>query len=81
MHGNGSIGVRSERGVGSTFALFIGVRLSPGPAIERPLSVIGRPGIKRVNSIEVRFKMAQHSVLLVEDNLINVSHKMSERDD
>lgn len=72
MHGAGGIGVRSESGIGSTFAFFIGVRLAASPTQEEPSLGIVRGDMRRL-SIEERIKKCKYSVLLVEDNLINVS--------
>lgn len=66
MHGSGCIGVRSQSGVGSTFAVFVGIRVSMDQGSER------RPELRRQQSVEARVKMAQYTILLVEDNLINV---------
>lgn len=69
MHGRGCIGVRSQSGVGSTFAFFIGIRVAMDQGLgER----IERPVMRRQQSIEVRVRLAQYTILLVEDNLINV---------
>jgi Histidine kinase-, DNA gyrase B-, and HSP90-like ATPase len=69
MHGGGCIGVRSQSGVGSTFAFFIGIRVAEDQANEASTK---RPIVRRQQSIEARIKSARYSVLLVEDNLINV---------
>lgn len=69
MHGGGCIGVRSQTGVGSTFAFFIGIRVAEEQAND---DFTRRPTLKRQQSIEARVKNARYSVLLVEDNLINV---------
>jgi hypothetical protein len=71
MHGGGCIGVRSKSGIGSTFAFFIGIRVAEDQGVEEGLTL--RPVFRRQQSIEARVKSAASTVLLVEDNLINVS--------
>jgi hypothetical protein len=71
MHGGGCIGVRSQSGIGSTFAFFIGICVAEDQGVEEVLT--SRPVSKRQQSIEARVKSADYTVLLVEDNLINVS--------
>jgi hypothetical protein len=68
---NGCIGVRSEAGVGSTFAFFIGTRIALPHGTESIVESV-RPGIQRSLSIEDAVKAAHYTVLVVEDNLVNV---------
>ena len=75
LHG-GCIGVHSEADVGSTFAFFIATRIVLPTKAERGKSSTIRPGIGSSTSIEKIFKAEQYNVLIVEDNLVNVSGPM-----
>ena len=68
---NGCIGVRSEAGVGSTFAFFIGTRIALPYGIDSTVDSV-RPKIQRSLSLEDAVKAAHYTVLVVEDNLVNV---------
>jgi hypothetical protein len=76
MHGGGCIGVRSQSGIGSTFAFFIGIRIAEDQGFD---AYTRRPIMKRQQSIEDRVQSARFTVLLVEDNLINVSTFLKRR--
>jgi signal transduction histidine kinase len=69
---SGCIGVHSEAGVGSTFAFFIGTRIAVDPkaAISRTNSIID---LEMATSTKDTVEPIQYSVLVVEDNLVNVS--------
>lgn len=76
MHWNGCVGVRSQSGVGSTFAFFIGIRVVEDQVVETPTS---HPLSQHQSSFEARAKIAHCTVLLVEYNVINVGlheHRM-----
>lgn len=66
---SGNIGVASTPEVGSTFAFFIGTRLSTSPSPEQE-----EESMKPVRQLSFPAEEASNtgSVLLVEDNLVNV---------
>ncbi|KAH8900446.1 hypothetical protein GQ53DRAFT_128251 [Thozetella sp. PMI_491] len=66
---SGCIGVRSEAGVGSTFAFSVGTRETSPPGV--PENDLARPNLERSLSIEEVVKAAHYSVLIVEDNIVN----------
>lgn len=64
---NGNIGMTSELGVGSTFAFFVGTRVSTLCA-----SAVGTEHPEPTGSYPVKEILKTSSVLIVEDNLVNV---------
>jgi len=72
----GCIGVHSELNVGSTFAFFVESRIvSPLDGLERRFSnsLLRDPSV----SVEEIVRAAKLTVLVVEDNLVNVSRALS----
>lgn len=69
---NGRIGVCSEANVGSTFAFFVGTRIA-SPLQEDFAVESAHLGVERLISVAESVKAAHISVLIVEDNLVNVS--------
>jgi hypothetical protein len=69
---NGCIGVKSEAGVGSTFAFYIGTRMASPPKADISGYIPGLD-LQHSESLEDGFRAAHYSVLIVEDNLVNVS--------
>ena len=70
----GSIGVRSQSDKGSTFTFFVATRIAPPPTPSRLGTIKDSPFNWPVTmEYDSRRKMDQLSVLVVEDNLVNVS--------
>lgn len=68
----GNIGVSSEANVGSNFAFYIKTRIVVPSRTEVTRRSSMRPDIDRSTSAEEAVKAAHYSVLIVEDNLVNV---------
>ncbi|KAK8055106.1 hypothetical protein PG993_000333 [Apiospora rasikravindrae] len=70
----GSIGVRSQPDVGSTFTFFVATRIAPPPTPVKSSAAKDAP-LKWPGSMEsdTRREIGHLSVLIVEDNLVNVS--------
>jgi hypothetical protein len=81
----GAIGVFSEPDVGSTFAFFMATRVAPPPTPMKGLECAEFPIPNRQdtfeggNIIEVQKPTSNCSVLIVEDNLVNVTNLTRER--
>ncbi|KAK8137951.1 hypothetical protein PG984_001331 [Apiospora sp. TS-2023a] len=68
----GSIGVRSQSDVGSTFAFYVATRIAPPPTPIRLGTTKDSPLSWPVTvEYDTRRKIDQYSVLIVEDNLVN----------
>ena len=74
---SGCIGVHSEPDVGSTFAFYIGTRIATTSKAEIPKDFNIRLDSERSKSTEEVVKAANYSVLIVEDNIVNVSDNTS----
>ncbi len=66
----GSIGAKSQRGVGSTLAFYIGARLTEPPPIRR-VSTDDNLNAGPTSIIEEAMRKVKLNVLIVEDNLVN----------
>lgn len=70
----GSIGVRSQSDVGSTFTFYVATRIAPPPTPIRLGTGKDSPLSWPVTmEYDTRRKIDQYSVLIVEDNMVNVS--------
>lgn len=69
----GAIGVQSQPDVGSTFAFFLASRTSPPPTPMKITSIKDDPWNWPVTMEDSGQEYKQYSVLIVEDNLVNVS--------
>ena len=65
----GGIGAKSERGVGSTIAFYIGARLAEPPALQRYGKIHSTADLK--STFQEAMKKVKLNVLIVEDNLVN----------
>jgi hypothetical protein len=77
----GAVGVKSQQNVGSTFAVFVSCCIIETPHPERPGAEFSRRPMKRKRSALTDILLAAHySVLVVEDNVVNVFESELRRD-